>query len=384
MNSESGLNHTAVNRHGGATGLIQFMPATAREMFGLSTAQLRAMTNVQQLDYVERFYMYWKNQGAEFKRFSDLYLVAFLPAWATNKKPDSTTFSNTIKKANGFYSRGINNLGDWRKYVENKAKKEGLTDIKKKVPLDTDAPIDRNGRNWNGNLLPPKSKGMEGIEERLEEISRELNKFKEATNLGINVLQDKITRFRLWTSDQYEIGDAIELNDDTSDEYQFDVLLGLHRIKQKGESTLSVFGEMKRDRLDDWCYCLEDKLRHEKIYGQTAIPEGIYPIRFRKEGRLYHKYQKKYKGVHQTPGHGMLEIGDIINFRWVMFHIGNFIWDTKGCPLTGTGYYTHNGHFAVSQSTKAYEKVYPKTADWLLEDLKIGLEVKNDPSLKVY
>jgi len=184
---------------------------------------------------------------------------------------------------------------------------------------------------------------MEKSKEGIIQIRKDLIDLRNFTNQKLKEIDVKIRELPIVKND---FG-AIELTDANP---KFDVLLGLHRIKQKGESTLSVFGEMKGDRLDDWCYCLEDKLRHEKIYGQTAISEGIYPIRFRKEGRLYHKYQKKYKSVHQTPRHGMLEIGDIINFRWVMFHIGNFIWDTGGCPLTGTGYYTHNGHFAVSQS----------------------------------
>jgi len=43
------------NRAGsGATGLIQFMPATAREL-GTTTSRLALMTAVEQLDYVERY-----------------------------------------------------------------------------------------------------------------------------------------------------------------------------------------------------------------------------------------------------------------------------------------------------------------------------------------
>lgn len=43
-----------VNPRSGATGLIQFMPKTAPELH-TSTAQLRGMTSVQQLDYVDAF-----------------------------------------------------------------------------------------------------------------------------------------------------------------------------------------------------------------------------------------------------------------------------------------------------------------------------------------
>lgn len=75
MTIESGINHQAVNPNGGATGLIQFMPATATGM-GTSTAALKAMTNVQQLDYV---YKYLLPFSGKMKRFVDVYFAVFFP-----------------------------------------------------------------------------------------------------------------------------------------------------------------------------------------------------------------------------------------------------------------------------------------------------------------
>lgn len=49
------FNPAIVNRAGsGATGLIQFMPATARDL-GTTTAALARMSAIDQLDYVERY-----------------------------------------------------------------------------------------------------------------------------------------------------------------------------------------------------------------------------------------------------------------------------------------------------------------------------------------
>lgn len=85
MNSESGINSTAVNKSSGATGLIQFMPSTARGM-GTSTSALKAMTPIQQLDYVERFLL--KNKAvagfasSEHLSGGQLYALVFLPARA--------------------------------------------------------------------------------------------------------------------------------------------------------------------------------------------------------------------------------------------------------------------------------------------------------------
>ena len=84
MNSESGLKANARNSNGGATGLIQFMPDTARSL-GTTTDQLAKMTPVQQLDYVEKFLEQNKKQaGMDGKKLSgaDLYSLVFLPGRA--------------------------------------------------------------------------------------------------------------------------------------------------------------------------------------------------------------------------------------------------------------------------------------------------------------
>ena len=75
MYLESGINSKAVNSNGGATGLIQFMPSTAQNL-GTSTASLYNMTNVQQLDYV---YKYFKPYAGRIYSFPDLYLITFFP-----------------------------------------------------------------------------------------------------------------------------------------------------------------------------------------------------------------------------------------------------------------------------------------------------------------
>lgn len=84
MNSESGLNAQAVNGKSGATGLIQFMPSTARSL-GTSTEELRNMSPTQQLKYVEKFLQTnIKSRGLQGKQLSpgDLYALVFMPAKA--------------------------------------------------------------------------------------------------------------------------------------------------------------------------------------------------------------------------------------------------------------------------------------------------------------
>lgn len=121
MNSESGLNHKAVNPTGGATGLIQFMPNTARSL-GTTTTALRGMTNVEQLDYV---YKYFKPYTGKLKSYFDLYLVTFFPL--ALGKGDSfvmqtkTLSASIIAKQNPAINKnkdGVISVGEFREYVK--------------------------------------------------------------------------------------------------------------------------------------------------------------------------------------------------------------------------------------------------------------------------
>ena len=71
-----------------ATGLIQFMPETARGL-GTSVEALKKMTNVEQLDYVQKHLSKFKGQ---YKSFVDLYCAIFWPAAVG--KPDSYRITN--------------------------------------------------------------------------------------------------------------------------------------------------------------------------------------------------------------------------------------------------------------------------------------------------
>lgn len=72
---ESRLNPQAVNPISGATGLIQFMPSTARSL-GTTTDVLKRMNNIQQLDYV---LAYLRPYRGRMKSWVDVYLAVFYP-----------------------------------------------------------------------------------------------------------------------------------------------------------------------------------------------------------------------------------------------------------------------------------------------------------------
>ena len=87
MNSECGLNASARNSNGGATGLIQFMPRTAKAL-GTSTDKLAKMSAYDQLDYVAKFFKMNKKtykMGDGPMSAGDLYSLVFLPGRANRE-----------------------------------------------------------------------------------------------------------------------------------------------------------------------------------------------------------------------------------------------------------------------------------------------------------
>ncbi|MEM7512828.1 MAG: transglycosylase SLT domain-containing protein, partial [Bacteroidota bacterium] len=84
MYSESQFNSSVKNFKGsGATGLIQFMPFTAREL-KVSIRDLKKMTPVKQLDYVYKYLDRVKARHGYYQSLTDLYLAILYPR-AINK-----------------------------------------------------------------------------------------------------------------------------------------------------------------------------------------------------------------------------------------------------------------------------------------------------------
>jgi hypothetical protein len=79
---------TIRNRTSGATGLIQFMPTTARSL-GTSTPALARMTAEQQLDYVERYLRPYRGRLATLE---DVYMAILWPR-AVGRANEQVLFS---------------------------------------------------------------------------------------------------------------------------------------------------------------------------------------------------------------------------------------------------------------------------------------------------
>ena len=104
----------------GATGLIQFMPSTAKGL-GTTTDDLGKMTAEGQLDYVHRYFKPYKNK---LNSIEDIYMTILWPA-AIGKGKDHVLFEKADKKRPKLYSQnaGLDTNKDDKVTVEEAAAK---------------------------------------------------------------------------------------------------------------------------------------------------------------------------------------------------------------------------------------------------------------------
>ena len=101
------------------------------------------------------------------------------------------------------------------------------------------------------------------------------------------------------------------------------------------------------------CFSLEDRLRQEKVAGDTRIWPGEYPLEWRAAGR----WAKRFQGWGYP---GSLELKGVREFSDVLIHVGNTKGDTEGCILLGQGASFHER--TVSRSVAACKALYAKVA----------------------
>ncbi len=125
MKLESNLNPQARNtkypfKDGYATGLIQFIPSTAKYL-GTTTQDLYNMGGLEQLNYVKKYFEPYKNK---MKSFIDVYAAVFFPA-AIGKSNSYILQTDTLKASTVANSNPIFDL--------NKDKKITLLEFKNAV-----------------------------------------------------------------------------------------------------------------------------------------------------------------------------------------------------------------------------------------------------------
>ncbi len=130
MNFETGGTFSPSVRNGagsGATGLIQFMPATAQAM-GTSTEALARMPVAQQLEYVEKYLAPYKGK---LSNLQDAYMAVLWPQ-AIGKSPETVLFREGTKAYQqnaGLDSerKGYVTVGDATAKVQDYAQRTGMT-----------------------------------------------------------------------------------------------------------------------------------------------------------------------------------------------------------------------------------------------------------------
>ena len=109
----------------------------------------------------------------------------------------------------------------------------------------------------------------------------------------------------------------------------------LDRFQRTDQSTIS------RVLIDDVpvCYALEDVVRPEKIFGETAIPAGTYQVIITHSPHF---------------GRDLPLLVNVPGYEGVRIHPGNTASDTEGCILPGTAFTTD----AVQNSRVAFDLLF--------------------------
>ena len=111
------------------------------------------------------------------------------------------------------------------------------------------------------------------------------------------------------------------------------------------------------------CDGLEDEYRRTKVKHETRIPDGEYQITFRNVGGFHQRYLDRYGSEWHK---GMLWVRNVPNFEYILIHAGNHDDHTSGCLLVGSA--NKNDANFIGQSRDAYEKLYPKVRNALLNN----------------
>jgi hypothetical protein len=131
-------------------------------------------------------------------------------------------------------------------------------------------------------------------------------------------------------------------------------------IAETGDSTLSSVYLKEQDKTDQFLhFIIENGYRKVKVPGNTRIPEGIYPIYLRRDGKHFLRYSQSYKHLFT------IGFKDVPNFKKILVHIGNTVRDTDGCPLTVMTPFLNRttGNFEGKRSTEVYLELYELIKD---------------------
>jgi hypothetical protein len=131
---------------------------------------------------------------------------------------------------------------------------------------------------------------------------------------------------------------------------------------------------------NDFGFVLEDDDDPTKVWGQTRIPGGLYEIKRRFEGRFAERHKKLWNHM------SALQIMDVPNYDFILYHTGNTVEDTHGCMLCGSGYginpKTKDYIITAGLSTPAYRKFYTEISKALTAGKQVFVHIDRTPPIK--
>ncbi len=150
------------------------------------------------------------------------------------------------------------------------------------------------------------------------------------------------------------------------------------KLTRTKENHLSTLGSLSIDGAKV-AVTLEDGARVPKVHGETRIPPGSYRLKLRTEGGVHAKYLERFGPEFHK---GMIWLQAIPDFEFVYLHCGNKVSETYGCPLVGTFEVVQSDTskpFTITESEKAYRKVYPPIAAAILTGADVRITVADPP-----
>lgn len=108
------------------------------------------------------------------------------------------------------------------------------------------------------------------------------------------------------------------------------------------------------------CYTLEDVVRQEKVYGETAIPYGTYEIDITRSNRFKRDLPL---------------LKDVPNFSGIRIHPGNTDADTEGCILVGRT----KGNDFVGESRAAFAALFTKIREAIDQGDTVTIDIEERP-----
>ena len=155
-------------------------------------------------------------------------------------------------------------------------------------------------------------------------------------------------------------------------------------VRRKISTAEETIGELSIDGTL-MCYTLEDQVRIDnpdtpqdegkKVYGETAIPTGCYPVWLTPHGRITAAYNKRFADIGHDKG---IYLANVPGFEGIMVHCGNTDKDTLGCILVGSKASEEKGRWFITETAQAYRKIYPQIQKAFRNNVKIVVEVIND------